>query len=279
MDFETEKLEEEIKVCSSLFETLDDVLKSKERVIESIENMEGSAFGSVSRTVSNEFTFMNGINEISAHVNLSNAQLNESLNSTQKKTERVNARYQDLISVCSKGLDGVSEELSGSQELMEGSCESLLDSLVSNADVTLESLQDSFDSGVDSVEEYSNDIFHDLTNNIINDSQEIFEATFEKFSDELSLNSEEIINNVKDLLGNLDEHAESSLKDSIDELVAELTDVLEDEVLSSVQKSMVVSQVSVQLTGFLQPYLPQLMVANSLAPSIQSLLNIMKMGF
>ena len=68
---------------------------------------------------------------------------------------------------------------------------------------------------------------------------------------------------------------ESRLKDTGDEVKDSLIQEVKEEAL----RIVITTQMGAQITTMIQPYLPQLMLANALAPSIQSALKIMRMGF
>lgn len=68
---------------------------------------------------------------------------------------------------------------------------------------------------------------------------------------------------------------ESRLKETGEHVKGEIIREVKEEALSMV----LTTHLGAQVTTMIQPYLPQLMVANMLAPSIQSALKIMRMGF
>lgn len=117
-----------------------------------------------------------------------------------------------------------------------------------------------------------------------------FEAVHEDAITRLSKYREECFSFVDDMADQLQNTVQNELSQTVDNIEQmlerrikntgdEVKDTLIREVQEEAARIVITTQMGAQITTMLQPYLPQLMAANMLAPSIQAALKIMRMGF
>lgn len=175
---------------------------------------------------------------------------NEFLEQGKELEERFDERAEDISAL----VVGKFEEL---VEIEDETCEEFLASF----EYTIES---ELKAGFESIHEEAN-VCLDRTR----------EHCFEFVDDMSGQLASTIKNSLIQAVENIKDRLESRLKDTGDEVKDSLIQEVKEEAL----RIVITTQMGAQITTMIQPYLPQLMLANALAPSIQSALKIMRMGF
>lgn len=198
--------------------------------------------------------------------------LEESNTSTQEAfeslvicaTEQNNDLTEHFNDIMNERLDQITE----TGEMIDDQIEICKD----DTETTLENKEDSFTKALASGWQAS--VINELSI-----SDECFRKCFEKLLNDLCTSGDHVDAAVHFCIDDLCNHIEGRLTSIIEEQGQKTFDTIIDRLVSEVADAIVVSQLQVQTTAILSPYLPQLAAAKASASSIRSALEVMRAGF
>lgn len=172
-------------------------------------------------------------------------QFDEILNEFSETSDRLNLARTEITETFEAALQSILEQLEGMDERMVTFTEDQIESKSTElADNFEEELQNAIDEQLNSLSEVG-----DLVEGHIDRE---FDQLKKKVSEEL----------------------EEAIKEEAEELMDDAVKIVQEEVMQAI----LTSQLQVQLTSLISPYLPQLMTVRVVASSVRSALEIMRAG-
>lgn len=198
-------------------------------------------------------------------------ELGDSLESFEETVDQFREHFSGLQEKLSEALDGSQDKVTESLDAVLTGFEEDLDELLSDSQERLAELGEALLSHVEEkIKTQLSDTLDEL--------KETLENEIEKLFSNLGEVSEAVKDSIALAFETLAEETGTQAKEAMEELGRELLDLLANELVSEAMESVTTTQIGAQVTAILQPYLPQIMIANALAPAIQTALNTMRMG-
>jgi hypothetical protein len=110
-------------------------------------------------------------------------------------------------------------------------------------------------------------------------SDDLFESCFEVTLKDLANMGEHIEDWIRSGIEELRDYIEGRLRAIVEEQGQEILDSAVERLADEVVDAIMTSQLQVQTTAYLSPYIPHLAVAKAVAPAIRQGLEIMRAGF
>lgn len=190
------------------------------------------------------------------------------VNETQAFVDRVNDLETDFLDQ----VDFIKEQFESRSDKVKALVVDKCEELVEFTDETCEEFTNSFEQ---IIEKEINDGFESTHEDAIG-RLENCDKQCSQFVDDIfeALNSK-----VDSVFTRIADNSKDKLQSRLKKTGDEVKDMLVQDVQEEALRMVITSQVGTQITLMLQPYLPQLMMANMMAPSVQSALQVMRMGF
>jgi len=192
----------------------------------------------------------------------------EILASSEQSLERVADRFESFY-------ESLSEDVVDKREALESLAESAVEQLESHFDALQETAEEVREVVVDQFEV----AWKDAVDEILNETKDQLIATIEDKCTDFSKTGEILKESIEKSMENL-------RKFVADELACRVTKEGEKTMHSAIDRAqrevvegIATSQIQIQLTAMMAPFIPPLVVAKMVAPIIRQLLAILRMGF
>ncbi|WP_424980753.1 hypothetical protein [Leisingera sp. S232] len=204
--------------------------------------------------------------------------LDSAVEATHEKLEAALEMCDDFSNGLATAKASAEEVLTASVEAMEGAFEELATEVIDNMSALDERCNEAIKTLAEDIREVVEGKIEDELSCLVSNTRERLETVLSDDGEDLEAITdalgEHLETSVRQLAENIDETAEEKLE----ALKAEVLEMLEERIMAEMTDSVLGAQINAQIAALLQPYLPQLMVANAMAPAIQNALNVMRMG-
>ncbi|WP_223479200.1 apolipoprotein A1/A4/E family protein [Oricola indica] len=224
------------------------------------------------------FAFSDGVSDQVVALNETITALEGAIDTAQEQLESVEEASEAFIEVLESGLESLDDSLTAAGERTEAAFDQFATVLFDEMRGLDERCHSAIESIVNDVQEMVSDELEGVVASILSGIRERLETALSVNRDAVDSIVDSLREHMETSVRDLVDHADSTAKQEIKSLEGEVLKMLEDRLKTEAMASVTTTQLNVQITTALQPYLPQLMAANAVAPVVQNALNVMRMG-